>query len=204
MKVTSSSAIDSYQRERTRKYPCVPAAKIPARGFLIIYLDGDTDSETDFHASFTLSTTGSFLVVVNKGSNIFNFDATKMSADQSVGRFPDGNAKVQLLAEPTPGEINSEAAAPVEPKEDKFIRGDANDDGRLNVTDMTYIMSVLFHGEPMPRCQDPLDANDDGAINLSDSLFLGNALFRQGLSIPPPYPQANVDPTADALTCPLE
>jgi hypothetical protein len=50
-------------------------------------------------------------------------------------------------------------------------------------------------------CEDAGDANDDGRLNISDPIFTLDSLFRGGKSMPPPYPEAGADPTADDLFC---
>ena len=52
-----------------------------------------------------------------------------------------------------------------------FLRGDANGDDNVNVSDMIFILRFLFTDGPPPVCGDAADVNDDGALNLSDSVF---------------------------------
>jgi len=184
------------------KIPCVEEAKVPAHGTLIIFADGEATDEHDFHASLTLPTTGLVQLILNKGSDIFFFDVSKLGADESAGRFPDGGAAIAVLSEPTPGAVNKEPATPSEPKEASFLRADANEDARINITDMTAILKVLFRSGAAPDCQDRMDANDDGAVNLTDVTYIGQALYQRGATFPLPYPQAGKDPTADGLSCP--
>lgn len=182
--------------------PNVPEAKVKPRGFMVVHLDADTSKKTGLHANFTLLPGAQLQILINKGSDIFFFDGKKLGPDQSAGRFPDGDSKVSILSEPTPGEANKEPSSSPKPTEASFVRGDANGDRRLNITDMTTILKVLFQSEPFPKCQDQLDSNDDGAINLTDALYIGGALFLHGPPPPPPYPQQGTDPTPDSLLCP--
>ncbi len=86
-----------------------------------------------------------------------------------------------------------------------FIRGDANGDGHLDISDVIYTLLFLFRGDRLrepPSCLDALDANDDGRVNISDPTYLLNTLFRGG--DPPPYPGPpipGIDPTPDNLAC---
>ncbi len=83
-----------------------------------------------------------------------------------------------------------------------FIRGDANGDGKIDLSDSIYLNSYLFKSGPPPGCMDAADANDDGKVDISDGIYLNNYLFLGSGSPPPaPYPNAGADPTADQYTC---
>ncbi len=83
-----------------------------------------------------------------------------------------------------------------------FIRGDANDDGAVNIADAIYILQNLFAGGPLIPCPDAADANDDEAVNLADAIYLLQKLFAGGPAIPPPHPACGTDTTAGALDLP--
>ena len=80
-----------------------------------------------------------------------------------------------------------------------FVRGDANADGTLNVTDVVYVMDQLF---PISSfyCLDAADANDDGNVNVSDAVFILVHLFPPS-GFPPPFPSCGRDPTLDNIGC---
>ena len=86
-------------------------------------------------------------------------------------------------------------AAPVQPY---FIRGDATDDGVVNLADAINVLEVLFHGGRVWACPDAADANDDGHVDLSDAVALLRYLFG-GASLPAPQGACGPDPTPDAL-----
>jgi hypothetical protein len=85
--------------------------------------------------------------------------------------------------------------------EDAFIRGDANQDGVVSVSDLVFINRWLFGnygpGGPEPACLATADVNDWGAIDLSDAVAVLNFLFLGAPAPPPPYPEAGPDPTPD-------
>ncbi len=91
------------------------------------------------------------------------------------------------------------AALPAAP----FLRGDANQDGVVNITDAVATLDFLFLGDPASlACGDAADSNDDGAVNLSDAIMTLNFLFLGGAAIPLPGPEScGVDPTQDGLDC---
>jgi len=65
----------------------------------------------------------------------------------------------------------------------RYICGDCNDDGIIDVGDVVYIINYLYKGESGP---DPLqagDANSNGMLELGDVVYLINYLYKSG---PPP------------------
>jgi hypothetical protein len=82
-----------------------------------------------------------------------------------------------------------------------FIRGDANADGRMSISDALMIRRFLFNGDRPPSCGDSADANDDGDLNLTDVVFLLNGLFISKQVPPAPTFRLGPDPTADGLPC---
>lgn len=83
----------------------------------------------------------------------------------------------------------------------RFVRGDANGDGRVNLTDSVAILGHLFQGRPL-ECTDSGDFNDTGDVNLTDAVAVLDYLFRPGsMPPPPPFPEPGIDPTRDDLIC---
>ncbi len=81
-----------------------------------------------------------------------------------------------------------------------FIRGDANLDGCVDITDPLVILNSLFAGVASP-CADSDDANDDGGVDISDVIYILEFLFGRGQSPRPPFPDPGIDTTDDDLTC---
>jgi hypothetical protein len=73
-----------------------------------------------------------------------------------------------------------------------FHRGDADNNGQLQLTDAVRILGFLFLGQAPPTCMDAGDADDNGQLQLTDAvrilgfLFLGQA----PPASPGPPPQA--------------
>jgi len=98
--------------------------------------------------------------------------------------------------------VTREAVLHVLPAGSLFVRGDANSDGRLTVSDAVTMLRYLFGpGEAEPLCADAFDANDDGRLNIADPLALLGAVFTGAGPLPAPSPGCGPDPTPDALSC---
>jgi len=69
----------------------------------------------------------------------------------------------------------------------RFLRGDANFDGVINISDGQRIVDFLFLGTCCPWwCFEGLNVNADEFIDLSDAVYLFSFLFGGGPDIPPP------------------
>ncbi|MFQ5653295.1 MAG: agmatine deiminase family protein [Planctomycetota bacterium] len=83
-----------------------------------------------------------------------------------------------------------------------FQRGDANQDGVLDISDAVHLLVYLFGSPANPLdCHDTGDANDDGVLDISDPMALLTMLFAGGAPLPPPTGACGDDPTADPLGC---
>lgn len=83
-----------------------------------------------------------------------------------------------------------------------FVRGEANGDGDLDVSDGVFILTRLFVDATLAvLCDDALDTNDDGQIDLTDGVFLLSHQFLGGAQPPTPYPDCGFDPTFDVVGC---
>lgn len=81
-----------------------------------------------------------------------------------------------------------------------FLRGDANADGELDVSDAVQVLLGLFAGGTPSPCEDAADTNDDGALDVSDAVRLLGYLFLAGAPLPAPG-VCGPDETGDTLTC---
>jgi hypothetical protein len=58
--------------------------------------------------------------------------------------------------------------------------GDANDNGAVNIIDITYLIAYLYQGGPPPPCMYEGDANGDCTINILDISYLISYLYMGG------------------------
>lgn len=87
---------------------------------------------------------------------------------------------------------------------DLFQRGDANQDGVVDLSDAVFVLAAGFiPGSPQPACLDAADVDDDGQYEaLVDSIALLSALLVPGSApLPAPVGSCGSDPTPDPLVC---
>ncbi len=88
----------------------------------------------------------------------------------------------------------------IEFEKDKFIRGDVNRDGNVDITDAINLLDTMFKGEESIKCYDAADANDNGIIDISDAIFILHVLYL-GKDMPEPFPEKDFDLTSDEMNC---
>ncbi len=84
------------------------------------------------------------------------------------------------------------------PPED-FVRGDANADAWLDISDAVTILLHLFENAMTP-CEKSADADDGGSLEMTDALLLVQWLFVSGSPAAEPM-ECGPDLTDDELTC---
>jgi hypothetical protein len=83
-----------------------------------------------------------------------------------------------------------------------FRRGDSNDDGKLDISDVLRTLGYLFLGSPAPSCLDSADTDDNGTLEITDPLAVFGFLFIGSQIVPAPGPSTcGADPTPDELHC---
>ncbi|MEM7233829.1 MAG: DUF1800 family protein, partial [Planctomycetota bacterium] len=80
-----------------------------------------------------------------------------------------------------------------------FIRGDANVDQKIDLSDAVGTFGYLFLGGEL-ECLDAADSDDSGLLDISDGIFVLTHVFLGGPPPPPPS-DCGVDPTPDGLLC---
>ena len=83
----------------------------------------------------------------------------------------------------------------------QFRRGDANGDGKLDLSDAIKTLGNLFLDGGAFDCAKASDSNGDGLVDLSDVIFSLEYLFQGGTEPPAPGLICGADPSADALDC---
>jgi hypothetical protein len=96
-----------------------------------------------------------------------------------------------------PAESERRPTADISP----FVRGDANRDGSIDLSDSIAVLFFLFAGTSAMTCEDHGDADDNGRLELTDAVALLDFLFRRGPAPRAPFPAPGRDATADAFDC---
>jgi len=68
-----------------------------------------------------------------------------------------------------------------------FLRGDANADGGVDLSDAVALLLHLFGGRAL-ECLAAADADGGGSLAITDAVRLLDLLFRSGPALPAPYP----------------
>ena len=61
-----------------------------------------------------------------------------------------------------------------------YVCGDANNDGLINIRDITFVINFLYKGGIAPNPLQAGDANGNGIINIQDITYLINYLYKSG------------------------
>jgi hypothetical protein len=89
-----------------------------------------------------------------------------------------------------------------------FLRGDANLDGRVSISDGIMIRRFLFNGQWPPDCLETMDVDDGDVINIVDYIKILTAFFPNDPGewgtheIAQPYPEPGLDAVEDTTSCP--
>ncbi len=120
-------------------------------------------------------------------------DPRVLAPDNTLGCREYPKARCENGCESAPAEFLPE-----------FIRGDANSDGGIDISDVLSILRHLFVAQEDFRrhltCLDAADANDSGYVDISDAVFLLFHLFSNNREPRAPFPRCGIDPTEDRLT----
>jgi len=117
----------------------------------------------------------------------------------------NGSYKIRIVGEDERGTFWFTPYISFEVKNITFLRGDVNNDGKVDISDPVRLLDYLFKAGDDISCLDAGDANDDGELDISDAikilLYLTDS--EKVPNLPAPFGAVGVDPTADLLTCNL-
>lgn len=129
---------------------------------------------------------------------------TQLLLENGLGEPPVRNSFSNLDATSVFPELHSGVITIIRPDFEFlgpiFLRGDANNDGKITLADPVAILSYQFGGGDKPFCLDAADVDDNGNINLADPIGLLSFMFVLGMEPSMPYPSFGLDPSADDLT----
>ena len=64
--------------------------------------------------------------------------------------------------------------------ESRWVCGDANGSGYVDIDDIVYWMAYIFSGGPPPDPYESGDADSSGAVNICDVVYLNDSIFAGG------------------------
>jgi hypothetical protein len=82
-----------------------------------------------------------------------------------------------------------------------FQRGDANDDGAVDISDALRLLTHLFGPADAPPCRDAGDADDSESLEVTDAVRILDFLFRGGPEPLAPFTGFGLDPGGETLGC---
>jgi hypothetical protein len=98
-------------------------------------------------------------------------------ADDDNDGIPDLSDNCPTVYNPTQADADSDGVGDA----CEFICGDINNDGNINILDVSYLIRFLYKGGPAPvPTPDAGDINNSGTINISDITYLINYLYKSG------------------------
>jgi hypothetical protein len=209
---------DRLYQPRGWQFP--PGSVILPGEYVIVWADGDggrcprppslvadgqscpdpNDFDTDYHTNFRLESGGDQVFLHDREENGFGIihgvEFGPQEVDEALVLLPDCTRAGRFTAMP-----GGSPRAPNPSPQPEFLRGDANGDCSVNITDPTYTLNHLFLEGSPPVCPDAADADDSGDIILTDAVYSLNFLFLGGPGPPDPGPfAAGADPPpADGL-----
>lgn len=76
----------------------------------------------------------------------------------------------------------------------RFLRGDANGDGVVDMSDATFLLKYLFLGGEEPGCMEAANINGTDGVNIADPIYELTWQFLGEVEIPFPFPNCAVAP----------
>lgn len=146
--------------------------------------------------------------VVSASGSFDAFEWTPIGDPQTLPGLPE-TALVGVVAVGLDREVPTITFEPLQavverPRFDttRFLRGDCNDDGAIDISDSVCILDWLFLGSEAPGCIAALDTNGDENVDIADPMYSLGFSFLGGPAPVPPYPDCGLGtlPT-DQSTC---
>jgi hypothetical protein len=149
-----------------------------------------TITGTDFHNGIVVLFDG-----VESPSVSFDEDADPSQLTAEVPFLRDG--EVQVVVKNIDDRDSDPSPFTVDPLPPEFVRGDANMDEVIGISDAVRIVRHLFAGVATP-CRDALDADGDNELTVTDALRVLGYLYQDAVPPATPFPAAGTDPDSDA------
>lgn len=128
--------------------------------------------------------------------------ATLVSSAEIRAVAPPGTGRVAVRVVNRDGQAAEVPDAFEYVESPKFVRGDANLDGKPDLSDAVTILAYSYLGGAL-GCLEAADVDDDSSIQITDPIALLGYLFQGERAPAPPFPGPGTDPDgeADGLGC---
>ncbi len=134
-----------------------------------------------------------------ESSNV-EFDENGPNPTELTATVPNGEGQVAVKVRNVDGRESNTLEWEYTPPPPSFLRGDANGDEELNISDTMKILFALFRGDTI-GCEDAADADDNEAIEMADAILILDFLYRGGPAPAAPYPEISWDVEGETLGC---
>jgi hypothetical protein len=156
----------------------IPRSDYPAGGKPWSVFSADLDGDGDLDLAIANYSSDNVSVLLNNGEGTFAPHSVYPAGDGTRSVFSadlDGDGDLDLAV----ANVGSDNVSVLLNQSD-FVRGDANGDGTINLSDAIYLLNYLFRSASPPDPLEAGDANCDEVVNLSDAIYLLNYLFKDG------------------------
>ena len=175
-----------------------------------ILLDWDDNTEVDF-ASYTVfraeNPGGPYTGIAGAGIGTEIVESEYVDrADGGSGIVHDVTYYYVVTAQDKnllESDFSAEASAGSTAPGSRFLRGDCNADGAVDISDAACVLNWLFAGVGVPGCVAATNANGDDDANIADATYLLNHLFAGGPAPVAPFPDCGPGmlPADETLGC---
>jgi hypothetical protein len=133
-------------------------------------------------------------------STLVAYNENGPTPDRIVARVPPGAGTVDVAARNADNKTSNTLPFTYSVAPPTFIRGDANGDTVIDLSDAVRVLLHLFSGVPVD-CEDALDVDDNELLDITDSIRILHYVFQSGAAPAAPFPAAGTDPGGAALGC---
>ncbi|MEM7263484.1 MAG: right-handed parallel beta-helix repeat-containing protein [Planctomycetota bacterium] len=162
---------------------------------------GNSNSTWDTHPNVDATYAYSNLEGGQPGVGMLDVDPLFVAPSLGLYRLAEGSPCIDAGDPGFPfdsdGTVTDLGAIPYDPSAVGYIRGDANQDARVDLADGIFVLSVSFAGEGAFLCEAAADSNGDETTDVADALFIFNYQLLGGPAPSAPFPDCGTSDASD-------